>query len=373
MHNYLDNTRLTLVERPDDGSLYKDDVTLYKLDAPNLTNNYFVATYKGSQRLLMRPEEVGFQTYLDTMPPTIEALNYFKSQGLTDSVDILTILRGGLNYSIEESCFRAGIQVDNINFLSCERIIENKEIKGLDIKYQKYYIVDDGTMVIGDIIATGDTLKLCFEHILDKYRKRGARLRRVIFFTIGGTRAFNLMETFTEQIRQYWPDFEGFTCVFYEGIFSVYQTRGVTGVNVPNIDFYWNNSVLAPEYRKAVLENDNTIFEKCIIYDGGARRYEIQEHCAEVEEYWRDIRAVADKVNMKAFTDEKIGYPSPASYEEWLAINHYEEGLTADAATLEALYRSEEKFRQKSHKRNLKHIAEVRLQEIGQAFEKYKK
>ncbi len=366
MDNYLDNTRLTLVTR-------SEDVTLYKLDTPKLLNNYFVASYEGSRRLLMSPEEVGFQTYLDTMPPTVEALKYFVSQGLQDSVDILTILRGGLNYSVEESCFRAGIQVDNINFLSCERIIQNKEIKGLDIKYQKYNIVDNGTMVIGDIIATGDTLKLCFDYILDKYRKRGAKLRRVIFFTIGGTRAFDLMETFTEQIRQHWPEFEGFTCVFYEGIFSVYKTRGVTGVNVPSIDFYWNNSVLAPEYRQAVLKNDNAIFEKCIIYDGGARRYEIPEHCDEVLEYWRDIRAVADGVNMKAFVDEKIGYPSPSSYEEWLAINHYAVDETADDETLKTIYSNEETFRLKNHKRNLKHIAEVRLQEITQAFEKYKK
>lgn len=366
MHNYLDNTKLATVA-------CSEDITLYKLDTPKLLNNYFITTYKDSRRLLMSPEEVGFQTYLDTMPPTVEALKYFRSQGLHDSVDILTILRGGLNYSVEESCFRAGIQVDNINFLSCERIIKNKEIKGLDIKYQKYNIVNNGTMVIGDIIATGDTLKLCFDYILDKYKRRGAKLRRVIFFTVGGTRAFDLMETFTEQIRQYWPDFEGFTCVFYEGIFSVYQTRGVTGVNVPNIDFYWNRSVLAPEYRKAVLESENVIFEKCIIYDGGARRYEIQEHCDEVLEYWRDIRAVADNVNMKAFTDEKIGYPSPASYEEWLETNHYAEELTAGGETLRALFRSEENFRQKNHKRNLKHIAEVRLQEIAQAFEKYKK
>lgn len=366
MHNYLDQTKLNMVSR-------SEGVTLYRLETPKLQNKYFIASYEGSRQLLMQPEEVGFKTYLDTMPPTVEALKYFKERGLQDSVDILTILRGGLNYSVEESCYRAGIQIDNMNFLSCERIIKDKEIKGLDIKYQKYNIVNNGTMVIGDIIATGDTLKLCFEYILDKYKRRGAKLRRVIFFTIGGNRAFDLMETFTEQIRQYWPEFEGFTCVFYEGIFSVYSTRGVTGVNVPNIDFYWKDAVLAPEYRKAVFENDNAIFEKCIIYDGGARRYEIPEHYDEVVEYWRDIRAVADNVNMKAFTDEKIGYPSPQSYEQWLEINHYEEDTTTEEEILKALYRAEETFRQKNYKRNLRHIAEVRLQQVDSALSKYKK
>lgn len=366
MHKYLEGAKLEMVCR-------SECVSLYRLDAPKTLNRYFITSYEGSRRLLMQPEEVGFQTYLDTIPPTVEALKYFRKQGLADSVDILTILRGGLNFSVEESCFRAGIQVDNINFLSCERIVKDKKTTSLDIKYQKYNIVNNGTMVIGDNIATGDTLKLCFDYILDKYRKRGAKLRRVIFFTIGGTRAFELMETFTEQIRQYWPEFEGFTCVFYEGIFSVYDTRGVTGVNVPNNDLYWNGSVLAPEYRKAVLENENTIYERCVIYDGGARRYEIPEHYDEVMEYWRDIRAVADKVNMKAFTDEKIGYPTPASYEDWLAINHYEDATTEEECVLHKLFAQEETFRQKSYKRNLRHIAEVRLQEIENALKKYTK
>ncbi len=366
MCKYLEQTKLTRISRC-------EGVTLYRLETPKLLNQYFITSYELSRRLLMRPEEVGFQTYLDTMPPTVEAMTYFKEHGLAESVDILTILRGGLNYSIEESCFRAGIQVNNMNFLSCERIIKDKKITGLDIKYQKYNIVNDGTMVIGDIIATGDTMKLCFDYIIDKYRKRGAKLRRVIFFTIGGTRAFDMMENFTREIRQYWPDFEGFTCIFYEGIFSVYTTRGVTGINVPNIDFYWNDSVLSPEYRKAVLTSDDVLFEKCIIYDGGARRYEVPEHYDEVMEYWRDLNHVADSVNMKAFTDEKIGYPSPASYEEWLAINHYEEGVTDEADNLQMLYHQEEVFRTKSYKRNLKHITEVRLREIEGELSKYKK
>lgn len=382
MHKCLEGTGLRLIHR-DNG------VSIYHLDAPALLNDYYVTSYEGSRRLLMRPEEVGYQTYLDNLPPTVEALRYFRNHGLgagkntattgvsaggeagspgddfANGLDILTILRGGLNYPVEEGCFRAGIRVNNMNFLSCERIIRNKEILGLDIKYQKYNIVNHDTMLIGDIVATGDTLRQCFDYILDKYRKRGAELRRVIFFTVGGTRAFDLMEGFTRKIREYWPAFEGFTCVFYEGIFSVYQDKGVTGVNVPHIDFYWHDSVLAPEYRQAVLDEDNVLFEKCIIYDGGARRYEIPEHYDEVMEYWRDLRTAADHTSMKAFVDEKIGYPSPQGYEQWLEINHYnKETQPGEGIDLRQLYEKEEAFRQRSYKRNLRHIAEVRLAEV---------
>ena len=58
-----------------------------------------------------------------------------------------------------------------------------------------------------------------------------------MFFTIGGTKAISIMEAFTREIRTFWPGFEGFYCVFYEGVFTVYEDKGVTGVNVPYIDF----------------------------------------------------------------------------------------------------------------------------------------
>ena len=43
------------------------------------------------------------------------------------------------------------------------------------------------------------------------------------------------------------------------------------------------------------LSMQNPLFEKCTIYDGGARRYEIHEHIEEVLEFWNGILERADK------------------------------------------------------------------------------
>ena len=32
-----------------------------------------------------------------------------------------------------------------------------------------------------------------------------------------------------QQIRSYFPQFEGFECFFYEGVFTVYEDPGATG------------------------------------------------------------------------------------------------------------------------------------------------
>ena len=38
----------------------------------------------------------------------------------------------------------------------------------------------------------------------------------IIIFTIGGTKGIEILEKLTSEIREYWPDFEGFITVYYE-------------------------------------------------------------------------------------------------------------------------------------------------------------
>ena len=282
------------------------DTKAYVLHAPEFSNKYYILSNPHTCRLMAYPEVTGFSSYLATLPSTEAAMRYLFPEG--GDVDILTILRGGLNYPIEQACHTCGIRVRDIHFLSCERIIEDKVITGLEIKYEKVFPAEARTLAIGDIIATGDTFRLCLKTIAEMFRERGGSIRRMIIFTIGGTRAIDLIEEMTTWMRGLFPGFEGFDCFFYEGIFTVYEDKGVTGINVPNIDFGWKGGIVSPGFRSFVMENPETLLEKCIIYDGGARRYEIPLHFHEVLEYWEDMLHVAPKVDTHAFIAEKLGY-----------------------------------------------------------------
>ena len=296
---------------------------LYRLEAEQLLNKYYIVTSASTRHLLNTPEVVGYENYDRMCNPTKVTLDYFNKQGLITSANILTILRGGLNYPLEECCYRSGIPVNDMSFLSCERVFEGELITGLDIKYKKLSIISGGTLIIGDIIATGDTLVKCLKYIVKEYREVGAQLRNIVFFTIGGNMGITVLENLTEELQEYWPEFEGFYCVYHEGIFSTYKEKGVTGINLPFVDFYWKDSVLAPEYREQTLNNDDALFEKCTIYDGGARRYEIPEHYREVMEYWEKLDAIAEQVDFTAFTEEKFGHALDISYEQWVEDTHY--------------------------------------------------
>ncbi len=344
----------------------QNSASIYQLRSVGLHNQYYIVSGEGTRHLMASPEVVGYESYLAMKPATTAVLSLFREQGLVDEADILTILRGGLNYPLEECCYKAGVRVPNMNFISCERKIEDGVITGLDIKYEKLHIAKDVTLMIGDIIASGDTLRLCLSQVVDHIRRRGGSLRRIIFFTVGGTKAIPLMEKFTEGIRELFPDFEGFHCVFYEGIFTVYEDKGVTGINIPDIDFGWQGGIIAPEFRHYVLSFlEDALFEKCIIYDGGARRYEIPSHYEEVMEYWERLLAVAPQVDFPAFVAEKIGYRRPITFGEWQELNGYQE------LDVRKLYDLEQHYLDLLEDRRLEDICRRRIKEIRSTLGKY--
>ena len=358
-HNYLRDASLM----PSD---LRNDTSIYRLHSESLLNEYYIASSPGTRRLMASPEVVGFDSYRCMIPSTIAALQHLKDKGLSGDLSILTILRGGLNYPLEECCHDLGLRVVNMHFVSCERNIEDGVITGLDIRYEKLHIERDCTLMIGDIIASGDTLRRCLEQVVDRFRRRGGSIRRIIFFTIGGTKAIPLMERLTVKIRKFWPQFVGFQCIFYEGIFSVYEDKGCTGINIPDIDFYWKGGIISPDFRYHILKNDDALFEKCIIYDGGARRYEIPEHYTEVREYWEALLEASGRTAYSDFLAEKIGHRPDIRFEDWLTLNRYN---NLDEEEMTSMFILEREFMRTP--RTLEDICRRRLRELEEALGGY--
>ena len=343
-------------------------VDCYRMEGGGFENEYYVVSEAETRKLLNTPEIVGYEVYRCLIPATAQMMYYFKEKKKVTAANILSILRGALNYPLEESCYREHIRVHDISFLSSERVFDHDEIAGLEIKYSKLTMVPGSTLLIGDIIASGETLVHCLRHVTSFYRKNGAELRNIIIFTIGGTEGIRLLERLTKEIREFWPNFEGFITVYYEGIFSTYQDKGVSGINLPDVDFYWKGGIIAPEFRRETLSMRDPLFEKCIIYDGGARRYEIHEHIKEVLEFWEGLLSRADQIDKKELLDEKLGYATPISYEDWICVNHYER---LEPVVTEWLYKQEKGYIESVKDVTLKEIAERRILEFKTALRKY--
>ena len=343
-------------------------VICYRLEGENYVNEYYVTSEAETRKLLNTPEIVGYEVYNCLIPSTSQMLYYLKEQKKVTTANILSILRGALNYPLEESCYREHIRVHDISFLSSERVFVEEEIAGLEIKYSKLTMVPDSTLLIGDIIASGETLIHCLRYVTDFYRSHGAKLRNIIIFTIGGTKGIEILEKLTQEIREFWPEFEGFITIYYEGIFSTYQDKGVSGINLPDVDFYWKDGIVAPEFRRETLSMCSPLFEKCIIYDGGARRYEIHEHVEEVLAFWEGILKRADQIDFEELLAEKLGHALEISYEDWIAVNHYQKIRRADTRWL---YQQERGYIKSVRGMSLKELAEQRIAEFTGTLKKY--
>ena len=349
-------------------SYNEQGVICYRLEGENYVNEYYVTSEAETRKLLNTPEIVGYEVYNCLIPSTSQMLYYLKEQKKVTTANILSILRGALNYPLEESCYREHIRVHDISFLSSERVFVEEEIAGLEIKYSKLTMVPDSTLLIGDIIASGETLIHCLRYVTDFYRSHGAKLRNIIIFTIGGTKGIEILEKLTQEIREFWPEFEGFITIYYEGIFSTYQDKGVSGINLPDVDFYWKDGIVAPEFRRETLSMCSPLFEKCIIYDGGARRYEIHEHVEEVLAFWEGILKRADQIDFEELLAEKLGHALEISYEDWIAVNHYQKIRRADTRWL---YQQERGYIESVRGMSLKELAEQRIAEFTGTLKKY--
>ena len=159
-------------------------VACYRLEGGDYENEYYVISEAESRKLLNTPEIVGYEVYNCLVSSTSQMLYYLKEQKKVTTANILSILRGALNYPLEEACYREHIRVHDISFLSSERVFEKEEIAGLEIKYSKLTMVPDSTLMIGDIIASGETLIHCLRYVTDFYRDHGARLRNIIILSL---------------------------------------------------------------------------------------------------------------------------------------------------------------------------------------------
>lgn len=346
-------------------------VDCYRLEGGNFLNEYYVVSEAETRKLMNHPEIVGYEVYKSLVNATSQMMYFLKEKKRITSANILSILRGALNYPLEESCYREHIRVHDISFMSCERVFDDRgDMTGLAVKYSKMTVVPGSTLMIGDIIASGETLIYCLKAVIDHYRANNAELRNILFFTIGGTKGVEILEKMTAEIREFWPNFEGFITVYYEGVFSCYEDgdKGVSGVNRCLIDFIWRDGIVAPAFRRQTLSMRDPLFEKCTIYDGGARRYEIHEHIEEVLEFWNGILARADVIDKQALLEEKLGHKLPISYEDWLQDCHYEK---LDERETRWLYQQERGFVESMKDVSLKQIALQRIEEFTSTLRKY--
>ena len=130
---------------------------IYTLDAEKA----YIISNPNSRKLICEPEIIGYRIPVLLQQPIADALRYFQEQNY--------IIRGGLNFPIEAACSQIGLNISGVSFLTSERIFLENRVSRIESKYRKINTINNATVVIGDIIASGETLNNAIQYIEEQY------------------------------------------------------------------------------------------------------------------------------------------------------------------------------------------------------------
>ena len=248
---------------------------IYEFDSLGL--KVFVVSNEDSCRLISCPELVGLDVQKSLYHATVDFLSYLQNSGSLSKINIVNILRGGLNFPLENACASLDSTIPDVSFVTSERMSIG-EVVSLQMKYKKVIPSPHSSVLIGDIIASGSTLTNTIDYLSECYDAYGICPKNIVVFTIGTYKTLNTIRKIDSVLRSRWPSCEGIVPVFYEAIFNVYENCGLTGLNTIGLDFYMADALVLPHLRLSYQRRKSTIFEKCAIYDGGDRRFNPEAH-----------------------------------------------------------------------------------------------
>ncbi|MBA3066382.1 hypothetical protein KJ633_06395 [bacterium] len=260
---------------------------LYEIFPSSSVKRYIIST-PYTRKILNKPEIHGFEyTYLlrkglHCFLKTPFAEKFFKdSDGSKYSA--LHFLRGGLNFNFIEQFYRCyGFTKVNSSFMTSQRVQKGEHWKIKHDQYRKFALEGVTTLIAGDVIATGTTLKNGFDCVLEM----PVKLDSFIFFTIGTPYTEKIINLYEEKFRKKNKNFKAY--IFYiEGRFELIEKRGELPFAVEGTDLVRKNALLSPEFEAS--QTISSQIERCAVYDVGARAFNWRKHFRDIVEYWGQL------------------------------------------------------------------------------------
>ena len=280
-------------------------------------------------------------------------------------VDVLYILRGGLNFDLHTNLHDVTKTLPEVSFLSSQRIINAQGFSIQEASYQKWSIQDDALLCIGDISATATTILHALSHVMRRYNQQHKKPRWLLFVTIGASDVLDTMRAYQDTLQQMWGPQCGMTIVFIEQALSLYKgDTALEGIHLPHTDFFRKGYLSAPEFEYDSLSHPFSFLEQCAIYDGGSRAFEPRSYMEELHDYWKRLLDHAGTLPMDVLLRLKsnlLDYERP--YDEWIQRG---EGWHISEQRLHELYAKGQDALDFLHAHSLRELCEQRLHSIEQ-------
>ena len=176
----------------------------------------------------------------------------------TSSV-IINILRGGLNFGLRNALNDAfGWTKHTTCFISAQRARDNADSEEWHITenaYRKVYFPPEVSLIIGDVVATGTSLRYALEELLRAAKEARSSIRDIIFFTFGGRNADLILREIDAGCREIFPNYNRTVLIYLEGCFEVPDTTAPLTIRLTGTDLVRRDAIMAPEFSESQYED----------------------------------------------------------------------------------------------------------------------
>lgn len=223
---------------------------------------------------------------------------------------VFNILRGGLNFGLRGALAQAfGWNNHSSSFVTAQRarVTESPELWHItEDEYQKITFPERAQIILGDVVATGTSLKHGLDIMIKEAVKQGTELSSILFFTIGGQMSEQRLIEADKACRKHFPHYEGTHVCYIEGRFFVPTTETNVAIKITGTDLMRCNSLMAPEFIESNFESPSYPLERCTIYDAGSRAFQIEEYRDDVIEYWKGVLELSNTMTFEELLSERF-------------------------------------------------------------------
>ncbi|MGL1931078.1 MAG: hypothetical protein OCC45_04895 [Desulfotalea sp.] len=307
---------LTELNRQETSAIYSLDdgtespINRYILTTPEtraICNNPFVLGLDYTNKL-----EEACATFLRLAKPST-TINLEETRSV-----VFNILRGGLNFGLRGALAKAyGWNNHSSSFVTAQRkrLPEDSEQWHItEDDYKKVSFPQRAQIIIGDVVATGTSLRHGLEIMIDEAVKQNIQLGSIVFFTIGGEISEARLIEADTACRKHFPDYEGTHLCYIEGRFFVPTIDTRVSVKLTGTDLIRCGALMTPEFIESNYESATYPLERCTIYDAGSRAFQVKEYTDDVIHYWNQVLELSTKISFTEMLTERFPELDPSKF-----------------------------------------------------------
>ena len=302
---------------------------LYSIGKPTEGLGQFVVTSPGTRAICNDPRVYGLD-YTDKLRETCtDVLRAFAGLFPEREAVVVNILRGGLNFGLREALGHAyGWNAHTTCFMSAQRARDDGDPENWHItenSYKKVYFPQTASFVIGDVVATGTSLRYGLHEFIAAAYQQKVDLRNIFFFTYGGPKAGEILAEVHDHCKKIFPNYGRTILIYIEGRFTCPDLATPLTIKLTGTDLVKWGSLMAPEFIESQYGNPLYPIERCIIYDAGSRAFWTREYLEDVLGYWKQNLALAQRgMTYETLLRERMPQLDPARFGavDLAAISH---------------------------------------------------